>query len=219
MIITIDGPVGTGKSTIAKQVANALNFHFVDTGAMYRCLTYAIQKHQVSDIPSFLPSFTFEVKQIDGQKRYFYEGEEISDQIRQETVTSKVSQISAIPQVREKLVELQRQIGKEGNAVFEGRDMGTVVFPNAELKIYLTASSEVRAERRYQEILEKFPEQNPSYKEILTQVKQRDERDTTRVHSPLKQADDAHVVDSTNLSIEDVLNEILSLYKRYSESA
>lgn len=219
MIITIDGPVGTGKSTIAKQVANALNFHFVDTGAMYRCLTYAIQKHQVSDIPSFLPSFTFEVKQIDGQKRYFYEGEEISDQIRQETVTSKVSQISAIPQVREKLVELQRQIGKEGNAVFEGRDMGTVVFPNAELKIYLTASPEVRAERRYQEILEKFPEQNPSYKEILTQVKQRDERDTTRVHSPLKQADDAHVVDSTNLSIEDVLNEILSLYKRYSESA
>lgn len=215
MIITIDGPVGTGKSTIAKQVADALAFHFVDTGAMYRCLTYALQKHQISDIPSFLPSFTFEVKQMDGQKRYFYEGEEITDQIRQEAVTSQVSQVSAHPEVREKLVELQRQIGKEGNAVFEGRDMGTVVFPNAELKIYLTASPEVRAERRYREIMEKFPEQNPSYEDILTQVKERDERDTTRAHSPLKQADDAHVVDSTNHSIEEVLNEILLLYKRH----
>lgn len=93
--------------------------------------------------------------------------------------------------------------------------MGTVVFPNAELKIYLTASPEVRAERRYREIMEKFPEQNPSYEDILTQVKERDERDTTRAHSPLKQADDAHVVDSTNHSIEEVLNEILLLYKRH----
>lgn len=215
MIITIDGPVGTGKSTIAKQLADALEFHFVDTGAMYRCLTYAIQKHQVTDIASFLPSFSFEVKQKDGQKRYIYEEEDITDAIRQEAVTSQVSQVSAHPAVREKLVDLQRKIGEKGNSVFEGRDMGTVVFPDAELKIFLTASPEVRANRRYREILEKYPEQNPSYDEILHQVKQRDERDTTRAHSPLKQADDAHVVDSTNLSIQEVLNKILFLYKAH----
>ena len=213
MIITIDGPVGTGKSTIAKQVADALGFQFVDTGAMYRCLTFAIQKHQVKDIASFLSTFTFEVKQIVGKKHYFYEGEEITDKIRQAAVTSQVSQVSALPEVREKLIELQREIGEGIDSVFEGRDMGTVVFPKAELKIYLTADPEVRAERRYKENLQRFPEQKPSYGEILKQVKNRDQRDTTREHSPLKPADDAHVVDSSNLSIEEVLNEILHLYR------
>lgn len=217
MIITIDGPVGTGKSTIAKKVADALGFEFVDTGAMYRCLTFAIDKQGVKDLPPFLSSFSFEIKKENGKKRYFYENEDITDKIRQEGVTSKVSQISAIPEVRETLIDLQRHLGKQGNMVFEGRDMGTVVFPDAELKIYLTASPEIRAQRRHQEMLEKFPDTHPTYETILNQVIERDRRDTTRELSPLIPAKDSHVIDSTNLSIEEVLNEILLLFKNYAE--
>lgn len=215
MIITIDGPVGTGKSTIAKKVAEAIGFQFIDTGAMYRCLTYALLKHQVDDLNAFLPSFTFETKQIDGQKHYFYEEEDITAKIRQEAVTSQVSQVSTDPLVREKLVELQRTIGEGTDAVFEGRDMGTVVFPGAELKIYLTASPEIRAERRFVEIQKKFPEQKTSFESVLKHVKERDERDTTRAHSPLRPAEDAHIIDSSDLSIEEVLEAILLLYKSH----
>ncbi len=213
MIITIDGPVGTGKSTIAKKVAEALGFEFIDTGAMYRCLTFAIEKHRAANLSHFLDSFSFEIKTENGEKRYFYEDEDITDKIRQETVTSRVSQISAFPEVRKKLIDLQRQIGKQGNMVFEGRDMGTIVFPNAGLKIYLTATPEIRAERRYKEILEKFPETHPTYDSILKQVIERDHRDTRRELSPLKPAKDSHIIDSSNLSIEEVLNKILLLYK------
>jgi CMP/dCMP kinase len=215
MIITIDGPVGTGKSTIAQKVADALGYQFFDTGAMYRCLTYGILKHGITELPPFLKQFTFEIRTIHGEKRYFYEGEDITDKIRQEEVTAQVSQTSAIPEVREKLVDLQRSLSKNTDAVFEGRDMGTVVFPQAELKIYLTASPEVRAERRYQELLKKFPDRITSYASILEQVKERDDRDTTREHSPLRAADDAFILDSTHLSIEEVLEQILLLYKRH----
>jgi len=195
MIITIDGPVGTGKSTIAKKVAEAIGFQFIDTGAMYRCLTYALLKHQVDDLKAFLPSFTFETRYIDNQKHYYYEGEDITAKIRQEAVTSQVSEGT--------------------DAVFEGRDMGTVVFPGAELKIYLTASPEIRAERRFVEIQKKFPEQKTSFESVLKHVKERDERDTTRAHSPLRPAEDAHIIDSSDLSIEEVLEAILLLYKSH----
>ncbi|CCB90969.1 cytidylate kinase [Waddlia chondrophila 2032/99] len=217
MIITIDGPVGTGKSTLAKMVAETVGFQFIDTGAMYRCLTYALLKHKVTDLKKFLPAFTFEVKEVDGQKRYYYENEDITVKIRQEEVTSQVSQISASPFVRNKLVELQRSIGEGVDAVFEGRDMGTVVFPNAELKIYLTASPEIRAKRRFKEVEEKFPDQKTSYADILKQVKERDERDTLRAHSPLKPATDAYIIDSSKLSPDEVLNAILLLYKKHCE--
>lgn len=215
MIITIDGPVGTGKSTIAKMVAEAIGFQFIDTGAMYRCLTFALLKHQVTDLHQFLSSFTFEIKEINGRKHYYYEGEDITDKIRQETVTSQVSQISADPLVRNKLVELQRSIGQGANAVFEGRDMGTVVFPKAELKVYLTASPEIRAERRFKEIQKKYPDEQTSYASILQHVKERDKRDTTREHSPLKPAEDAHLIDSSNLTLDEVLKAILFLYKNH----
>ncbi len=208
MIITIDGPVGTGKSTIAKQLADKLGYLFVDTGAMYRCLTYGILKYNVKDLKPFLETFTFEIKIIDGHKRYFYEGEDISVSIRQDQVTSKVSEISAIPKVREKLVDLQRSLGQNTNAVFDGRDMGTVVFPDAELKIYLTADPKVRAQRRFDELEKKFPQNHPSYEEVLQSVIDRDTRDTTRKHSPLKPADDAHIMDTSDLSIDQVLESI-----------
>lgn len=213
MIITIDGPVGTGKSTIAKQLADKLGYLFVDTGAMYRCLTYGIIKHKVKELKPFLETFTFEIKVIDNQKHYFYEGEDVSTSIRQDQVTSRVSEVSAIPEVREKLVDLQRTFGRNTSAVFDGRDMGTVVFPNAELKIFLTADPKVRAQRRFDELEKKFPQNHPSYDEVLKSIINRDTRDTTRVHSPLKPAIDAHILDTSNLSISQALNNIYSLTK------
>lgn len=220
MIITIDGPTGTGKSTIAKLLAEKIGFVYFDTGAMYRCVTYGIIKHRIDlkniqEINNFVDSFDFEVKVIKGVKRYFYENEDISDRIRGEAVTSLVSMISAMPFVREKLVKEQRRLGSQGaNAVFEGRDMGTVVFPQADLKIYLTADAEARARRRYQELLgnKTFEGKSPHNVEaVLESVNKRDAYDTARVHSPLQKAEDAYIIDTTHMSIEEVLAKILEI--------
>lgn len=220
MIITIDGPTGTGKSTIAKLLAEKIGFVYYDTGAMYRCLTYGIIKHKIDyndlkNLEKFVSTFNFEVRIIDKTKQYFYEDENISDLIRQDAVTALVSQISAVPLVREKLVKHQRKLGEGANAVFEGRDMGTVVFPNATLKIYLTANAKVRAQRRFDE-LAKSPEEtsNLSVENVLEKLNKRDFYDSSREHSPLHQAEDAHVIDTTNLSIDGVLNKILDILNR-----
>ena len=218
MIITIDGPTGTGKSTIAKLLAEKIGFVHYDTGAMYRCLTYGIIKHQINyndpnTLEKFVTSFNFDVRIIAENKQYFYENENITDLIRKEAVTALVSQISAIPFVREKLVKHQRRLGEGANAVFEGRDMGTVVFPNATLKIYLTANPEIRAQRRFDELIEKSPSEssNISVENVLERLNKRDSYDSSREHSPLHQAKDAHVIDTTDLSIEEVLNKILDI--------
>lgn len=216
MIITIDGPIATGKSTIAKKLAHEIGFIYFDTGAMYRCLTYAILKHHVNaDDPQaladFLKDFKFDIKIKHGERCYFVEGEDITLKIRGAEVTSAVSKISAIPSVREKLVAMQKEWALGVNAVFEGRDMGSVVFPAAELKIFLTGNSEVRAARRYAELREKFPTETKdlTLAKVREDIDLRDGFDTKREISPLVKAPDAFEVDTSNLTIDEIVLKIL----------
>jgi CMP/dCMP kinase len=214
MIVTIDGPAGTGKTTIARLIAEKLKFQYFDTGAMYRALTYQIGKAQVDlgnqeMLGPFLEHFRFDIRDVGKQKRYFADGEDITEVIRTPQVTQKVSEVAAHPDVRKALVTIQREFGKGKNAVFEGRDMGSVVFPKAELKIFLTARPAVRAERRYLEFKEK--KMPATQEEVLQELLERDHFDSTREISPLKQAEDAHLIDTSDLSIEQVINQILAL--------
>lgn len=216
MIITIDGPVATGKSTIAKKLAEAIGFIFFDTGAMYRALTYGIVKHAINlsepeQLQHFLDNFKFEVKNVRRERRYYVDGEDVTQIIRGEEVTSMVSMISAIKAVREKLVHLQRELSTGVNAVFEGRDMGTVVFPNAAIKVFLTGRPEVRAKRRFEELRLKFPEESKdlTLAKCLEEITQRDYYDSHRENSPLKQADDAFVIDTSELNINEIVFKIL----------
>lgn len=216
MLITIDGPIATGKSTIAKSLAQKLGFIYFDTGAMYRSLTYGILKNNISPsdtaaIINYLDHFDFNVKVRHNERRYYVDGIDITDTIRGEEVTKNVSEVSAIKEVREKLVDLQREHSKGINAVFEGRDMGSVVFPHADLKIFLAGSTEVRAKRRYEELKKKYPEE---YKDLtiektIKSINERDLYDSTREASPLKKADDACVIDTTDLTPDEVVSKIL----------
>lgn len=216
MIITIDGPIATGKSTIAKRLAHEIGFIYFDTGAMYRCITYAILKKNINiedpaALAAFLNQFKFEIKIKHGDRFYFVDGEDVTLKIRGEEVTSNVSKISAISSVREKLVSLQREHAVGVNAVFEGRDMGTVVFPNAQLKIFLIGRPEVRAARRFAELREKFPKEteNLTLDKVLQDINARDSYDSSRENSPLKQADDACVIDTSDLSLDEIILKIL----------
>lgn len=221
MIITIDGFIATGKSTIAKQLAKELGFVHFDTGAMYRGLTYAILKKHIDPddteaIIAFLPSFEFKINLRHEERRYYVNGDDVTEALRGEEVTDLVSQISAIPEVRKQLVAMQRELSKGINAVYEGRDMGTEVFPDAQLKIFLTGSTEVRAKRRFNEIKEKYPN---AYKELslektIESISQRDEYDTKREISPLRQAKDACVIDTTDFTLEEVIIKILEFKDR-----
>lgn len=218
MIITIDGPIATGKSTIAKQLAREIGFIYFDTGAMYRSFTYHILKNNISiddtdKIINKLNQFDFDIKIKHGKRKYFVNGEEVTEVIRGDEVTKNTSAISAIKPVREKLVELQKELAKGINVVFEGRDMGTVVFPEAELKIFLTGETAIRAKRRFEENKAKYPE---LYKELtlektIEEINKRDELDTTRAISPLKKAVDAHAIDTSHLSIDEIVEKILEL--------
>lgn len=221
MIIAIDGPAGTGKSTVAKIVAERLGYSYFDTGAMYRSLTYMlmvkeIDYHDALAVQHLLESFHFDVRQVQGEKRYYANEMDVTAAIRAQEVTALVSQVSVFPYVREKLVSIQRKFGQKGKAVFEGRDIGTVVFPNAELKIFLTASQEVRAQRRYLELLAKNPEiqKSSSLKQIQKEMEERDARDSTRHVSPLTVAPDAHLIDTSSMNIEEVVESIIALVKR-----
>lgn len=216
MIITIDGKVATGKSTIAKRLAAAIGYIYFDTGAMYRAFTYGTIKHNINcdvieDLKQYLEKFDFDIKVKHGDKRYFLDNEDVTDHIRQENVTDLVSKISANPVVREHLVQYQRELAKGVNAVFEGRDMGTVVFPDAQIKIFLTGSAEVRAQRRYDELTTKYPEQSKglTFEKVLQDINSRDDFDSKREASPLKKADDAFEIDTSNLSIDEIVYKIL----------
>lgn len=218
MLITIDGVVATGKSSVAKKLAEELGYIYFDTGAMYRGFTWlAIQKGinindpiQVADL---LEQFIFEIKIKHGDRLYFVNKEDVTDAIRREQVSSLVSQVSANPVVREKLVALQRQFAIGVNSVFEGRDMGSVVFPDADLKIFLTANIDIRAKRRFLELKAKFPEEsaNLTIEKAIEDINARDTYDTQRVNSPLVQARDAIVVDTSDKTIDEVVFEILEL--------
>lgn len=217
MIITIDGPAGTGKTTIARHLAEKLNFKYFDTGAMYRALTYCVLKDHVDlydkeKLLAFLASFQFDMREVGKEKRYFVDGEDVTDFIRTHEVTQKVSEVSAHPEIRKSLVTIQREFGKAKNAVFEGRDMGTIVFPKADVKIFLTARPAVRAMRRYLEFKEK--KMPSTHEEVLKELLERDHFDSTREIAPLKQAEDAHLIDTSDLTIEEVINQILAKIKK-----
>lgn len=221
MIITLDGQIATGKSTVAKKLAEELGFIYFDTGAMYRCVAYAAIKKKTNvddarDLEALLSSFNFDIKTRFGEKQYCVDKEDVTQQIRNEEVTSHVSKVSAIPVVREKMVAMQRQFAVGVNAVFEGRDMGSVVFPHADLKIFLTGLPEARAARRLAELKARFPEEckNLTLEKALEDINARDAYDMNRAASPLKKADDALEVDTSNLTVDGVVMHILEIKDR-----
>jgi len=205
IIIAIDGPAGSVKRTIAKMVAERLNFTYLDTGAMYRAITYlALQKGIIENeeaVNKLVKALEVSLKYENGVTRVFVNNDEVTDFIRSPEVNSKVSEIAAMPQVRKELVRMQQQMGKVGNIVAEGRDTTTVVFPNADLKIYLDASVEIRSERRHKEYLEKGVEID--IEEVKNNIRKRDKIDSSRKTSPLKKAINAIEVDSSHLSVEE----------------
>lgn len=218
MIITIDGPVATGKSAVAKKLAESIGYIFFDTGAMYRTVTYGILKYhidiqQADELQQFLDQFPskFDIKIVNREKKYFFENEEVTQLIRHADVTQIVSEVSAYKSVREKLIALQRELAVGVNAVFEGRDMGTVAFPDASLKIFLTGRNEIRAKRRFDELKTKYPQdfQSLTLEQCLEDINKRDAYDTQREHSPLIQAQDAYVIDTSDWTIEEVVSLIL----------
>ncbi|WP_029322141.1 (d)CMP kinase [Butyrivibrio sp. AE3004] len=214
--IAIDGPAGAGKSTIAKIVSAKLGFIYIDTGAMYRAMAVHMIRNGVSgddnaEIEKNIDTADISIGHENGEQVVYLNGENVNSQLRTEQVSAMASVTSANAKVREKLVELQRKQAKTTNVVMDGRDIGTVVLPDSELKIYLTAGTRVRAERRYKELIEKGVDCNLD--EIEEDIKERDHRDMTRENSPLKKADDAIEIDSSYMTIEEVADKIISLYK------
>ena len=223
IIIAIDGFSSCGKSTMAKDLAHELGYIYVDTGAMYRCVAlYALQHKlflkdgeiNIPELEAAMPNIniSFKLNKETGRPDTYLNNENVENKIRTMEVSSHVSSIAAIPFVREALVAQQQKMGKDKGIVMDGRDIGTVVFPNAELKIFVTASPEVRAQRRYDELMEKGMEAD--YNEILENVKQRDYIDSHRDVSPLRKADDAIELDNSNISIEEQKQWIIKKYKR-----
>lgn len=209
--IAIDGPASAGKSTVAKILAAKLGYIYVDTGAMYRAMTWAAEQNGLAmndgkGIAKLLDKHCIRfTKESDGQHT-FWDDEDITTAIRQPNITNNVSEVSAQPEVRERLVEQQRDYGKEGGIVMDGRDIGTTVLPKAEVKIFLVASVEERAERRYKENLEKGI--TTDFETLKQEIADRDHYDSTREVSPLVQADDAVRVDTTGLNIDEVVAKI-----------
>ncbi len=221
IIIAVDGYSSTGKSTTAKAVAKALGYVYIDTGAMYRGVTYlALEKGLVStqgvEIKPLMKAlrhskFNFVYNPALGFSELYLDGKNIEDNIRSIDVANWVSEIAKQPEVRTFLVNLQRKLGEEKGVVMDGRDIGTVVFPEAELKVFMTASEEVRAQRRFKELQAKG--EKVSFEEVLANIKHRDHVDTTRKESPLRKADDAITIDNTHLTIEEQVDKILSILK------
>lgn len=209
--IAIDGPAGAGKSTIAKMVSSKLGYIYVDTGALYRTAALFITENNISDeeIEKALESADISLKFIDGTQRVFLGEKDVSDFIRTPEISMAASRTSAIPAVRAYLFETQKKIARENNVIMDGRDIGTVVLPDADVKIFLTASAEERANRRFKELSEK-PD-CPPYDDILKDIIQRDYQDMHRETSPLKQADDAVLVDTTKLNLEESADEIIRI--------
>ncbi|NNK28407.1 MAG: (d)CMP kinase [Flavobacteriaceae bacterium] len=219
--IAIDGFSSTGKSTIAKQVAKELGYAYVDSGAMYRAVTlFAISKRYISEnhfdvkgLISELPNIDlrFEFNDELGYGEIFLNDKNVENKIRTMKVSSFVSQVATIPEVRAHLVKLQKQIGKNQGVVMDGRDIGTVVFPKAELKIFMVSSPDTRAKRRYDELLDRG--ENVKYKEVLKNVQDRDHMDSTRKDSPLRKAEDAIEIDNSDLDLEEQFEKVMQLVR------
>ena len=213
--IAIDGPAGAGKSTIAKLVSGKLGFIYVDTGAMYRAMALYLSRMNVNpdnadEVGEKAQAAEITIKYVNGEQVVMLGDENVNGLIRSSEVSAMASRTSQVARLREKLVELQQKLAETENVVMDGRDIGTVVLPNADLKIYLTASVQVRAMRRYKEMIAKG--QEAVLEEIEKDIEDRDYRDMHREASPLKQADDAVLVDTSDMSIEEVADKIIELY-------
>ena len=218
MNIAIDGPAGAGKSTIAKRLAKKLGFIYVDTGAMYRAMAYYFLQHNIdakdeNAIAAACPDVDVTITYENGEQQVLLNGENVNGVIRNEEVGNMASSTSVYPVVRKKLVELQRQLAKSADVIMYGRDIGTCVLPDAQVKIYLTASSATRAKRRYDELTEKGV--SCDLAEIEKDIIDRDYRDMHRETSPLRQAEDAVLVDSSEMNIDEVVD---AIYQVYSEA-
>ncbi len=211
--IAIDGPAGAGKSTIAKMVSAEMGYIYVDTGAMYRAVALYLTENNIpdEDIEKHIGNVDVSLKFIDGVQRVYLGDRDVSDIIRTPEISMAASRTSAIPAVRARLFDLQQKLARENNIIMDGRDIGTVVLPNADVKIFLTASAEERANRRFKELAEK-PD-CPSYEEILKDIIQRDYNDMNRETAPLKQAEDAVLVDTTELTLEQTAARITEIIK------
>jgi cytidylate kinase len=214
--VAIDGPAGAGKSSLSRLAAKSLGFIYVDTGALYRAvgLKFSLMGADTAlncDIDEILAKTQVDIRFVDGEQRVFLDGKDVSDEIRTPTASMMASAVSAKPSVRAFLLEMQRKLARENNVLMDGRDIGTVVLPNATVKIYLTASAKARAERRYKELIEKG--QEVTFQEVYDDMVQRDYNDMNRATAPLKQADDAVLADTTECNFEESLELILKIVK------
>lgn len=212
--IAIDGPCGSGKSTVADILAEKLDILHLDTGAMYRACALAALKRNIdcldeNAVSNFIKEINLVIRYEDGKQITILDGEDVSQKIRENQVSMMSSNISSLGSVREKMVEMQRQVAKQSDCILDGRDIGTVVLPNAKYKFYITASPEIRAERRHKELLLKGTD--VKYEDVLNDVNKRDYNDSHRAISPLKKADDAVVIDTSSLSAVQVVAKIIDI--------
>ena len=218
VIVAIDGPSGAGKSTLSKLLAKQLGYINIDTGAMYRSVAWVAKQRRIAldDHPhlgKMVAELNISFTNIDGLEHVFVDGVDVSEQIRTPEISLLTAQVAACPPVREALVELQRKLGAEGGVVLEGRDIGTVVFPQAEVKFFLSASASERGKRRYEELVARGIDAD--LKQTIAEVEERDAADSAREHSPLLKADDAIAIDSTRMSIPEVLNQMIAIIKEH----
>jgi len=216
MIIAIDGPAATGKSSTAKAVAEELGFMYLDTGAMYRAVTLAVLEKNISlthdyDIKSFLASLDLNILYLEKTLVIELDQVDVTKHIRDPKVTAKVSEVSALPSVRKTMVKFQRKLASDKDCIVEGRDIGTVVFPDADLKFYMIADSSIRAERRKKDLFNLG--KNKDIDELETEIKNRDRKDSTRVHSPLSKAKDSIIIDTSHLDFHEQVNMIVEKIK------
>ena len=218
--VAIDGPVGAGKSTVARESAKRLGFIYADTGALYRAIgLYALRKgvedEKAEDygerVAALLPEITVEIKLENGTQKVFLCGEDVSEEIRQPKISMAASAVSAVPAVRDFLLELQRSIARENDVLMDGRDIGTVVLPSAEVKIFITASPEIRARRRFEELVNKGVETD--FDQVLADLNRRDYQDSHRAVAPLKMAEDAVLLDTSELDFEQSVQSVVELVK------